>query len=148
MTLIIISIVAGIIATGGMTLFLWLIDRTGVTSANMVRAVGSAVTRSYESSLLPGSIIHFSSGIIFAILYISVLRTLDFQSLMNQTVAGGIIGFAHGFAFSFVMVILAEHHPVEKFQNAGFQVAIVHFFAHIIYGVLVGLVAGWSGNLG
>jgi hypothetical protein len=40
------------------------------------------------------------------------------------------------------MVILAEHHPVERFQNAGFQVAIVHFIAHIIYGSLIGLIAG------
>jgi len=44
-------------------------------------------------------------------------------------------------------LILAEHHPVEKFQNAGFQVAIAHFFSHIVYGLLIGLVTGISGYL-
>ncbi len=43
-----------------------------------------------------------------------------------------------------MLLILAEHHPVEKFQNAGFQAAIVHLFRQIVYGVLIGLVTGIS----
>ena len=110
----------------------------------MVRAVGSAVTRSVDSSLWPGLIIQFVSGIFFAFIYMTALNMLQLQEISSLVIAGGVIGFAHGFAFSFVMVILAEHHPVEKFQNAGFQVAIVHFLAHIVYGILVGLVFGFS----
>ena len=136
------QVLAGIIATAGMTAFLWLIDKTGKVNANMVRALGSALTRSVETSLVPGLIIHFVSGIFFAFIYIYALNMIQLGSLFSLALAGGIIGFAHGFAFSFIMVILAEHHPVERFQNAGFQVAIVHFIAHIIYGILVGLVKG------
>jgi len=135
---------AGLIATAGMTTLLWLFDKTGNVNANMVRAIGSAVTRSVETSLWPGLSIQFVSGIIFAFFYITALKMLQLQEISSLVIAGGVIGFAHGFAFSFVMVILAEHHPVEKFQNASFQVAIVHFLAHIIYGILVGLVFGIS----
>ena len=135
---------AGLIATTGMTLLLWLIDKTGKVNANMVRALGSAITRSLETSLWPGIIIQLISGIVFAYLYILALNVLQLQEVVSLVIAGGVIGFAHGFAFSFIMVILAEHHPVERFQSAGFQVAIIHFFAHIIYGVLVGLVFGLS----
>lgn len=142
--MIITMIKAGIIATAGMTALLWLFDKSGKVNANMVRAVGSAVTRSVDSSLWPGLIIQFVSGIFFAFIYMTALNMLQLQEISSLVIAGGVIGFAHGFAFSFVMVILAEHHPVEKFQNAGFQVAIVHFLAHIVYGILVGLVFGFS----
>jgi hypothetical protein len=111
-------------------------------NANMVRALGSALTRSMDTSLLPGLAIQYISGVIFAFFYIYFLQMLKLSDALSFTIAGCVIGFAHGFVFSFIMVILAEHHPVEKFQNAGFQVAITHFFAHIVYGGLVGLVAG------
>ena len=142
--MIVTMIEAGIIATAGMTALLWLFDKTGKTNANMVRAIGSAVTRSAETSLWPGLVIQFVSGILFAFIYMTALNMVQLQGILSLVIAGGVIGFAHGFAFSFVMVILAEHHPVEKFQNAGFQVAIVHFLAHIVYGLLVGLVFGLS----
>lgn len=142
--MIVTMIEAGIIATAGMTALLWLFDKTGKINANMVRAIGSAVTRSAETSLWPGLIIQFVSGILFAFIYMTALNMVQLQGILSLVIAGGVIGFAHGFAFSFVMVILAEHHPVEKFQNAGFQVAIVHFLAHIVYGLLVGLVFGLS----
>lgn len=136
------AVIAGLIGTTGMTLFLWFIDKTRRINANMVRALGSAVTRSVDTSLLPGLFIHYISGVVFAGLYFYFLQMLQFSEILSLTIAGGVIGFAHGFAFSFIMVILAEHHPVERFQNAGFQVAIVHFLAHIVYGLLIGLTFG------
>ncbi len=140
MQFILISIVAGLIGTGGMTLVLWGITRSGWAHADMVRAIGSAFTRSYETSLKPGLLIHFGAGIPFAMIYLFALSLLNLNSFISKLIAGGFVGFWHGFAFSFVMVILAEHHPVDKFKNAGFQVAAAHFLAHIVFGLLVGLV--------
>lgn len=139
MNLVYIAIIAGFVATTGITILLWLIDKTNLANANMVRAVGSAVTRSYKSSMIPGFVIQFSLGVIFAIAYIYILQQFQMSGTFSLAFAGGLIGLGHGFAFSFIMVILAEHHPVEKFQNASFQVAIAHFFAHILYGFLIGL---------
>lgn len=140
MHLVYIAIIAGFIATTGMTILLWLIDKTDLANTNMVRAVGSAVTRSYKTSLIPGFIIQFSLGVLFAIAYIYIIQQFQISDTLSLAFTGGLIGLGHGFAFSFIMVILAEHHPVEKFQNASFQVAIAHFFAHIVYGFLIGLI--------
>jgi hypothetical protein len=37
------------------------------------------------------------------------------------------------------MVIISEHHPVEKFRQTDFQVALAHIFGHVIYGGLIGV---------
>jgi hypothetical protein len=142
MSTLLAGFISGIVATALMTTSLWLMDKSGRVNTNMVRALGSALTRSIETSLFPGVFVLYLSGIIFAIIYLYALNLLQLSSLFSFIVGGGIIGFAHGFAFSFIMVILAEHHPVEKFQNASFQVAIAHFLAHLIYGLCVGLVGG------
>ncbi len=142
MPFIFTALIAGLVATAGMTTLLWMIDRFKWANANMVRALGSALTRSVEASLFPGLIIQFTSGIIFALIYLYALQVLQLSTVLSLVIGGGIIGFAHGFAFSFIMLILSEHHPVEQFQKAGFQVAISHFLAHVVYGMLIGLVAG------
>ena len=55
-------------------------------------------------------------------------------------VLGGGIGFVHGIVVALGLVIMvAENHPLPKFQKAGFKVAFYHFLAHIIYGVTVGI---------
>ena len=57
-----------------------------------------------------------------------------------------MIGVFHGVAFGFLLVVtVAEHHPLEQYRNAGFEVAIAHFAGHVIYGILVGLVVGLTG---
>ncbi|GAB4377089.1 MAG: hypothetical protein Kow0042_24280 [Calditrichia bacterium] len=142
MQFILSSAVAGIVGTAGMTLLLWAITKSNWANADMVRALGSFLTRSYHSALLPGIILKFAAGIPFGIIYIYVLKSIGVASTASLVLGGGIIGIAHGFAFSFIMVILAEHHPVEKFQEASFEVAIAHFLAHVLYGVLVGLIYG------
>jgi hypothetical protein len=57
-----------------------------------------------------------------------------------------MIGLFHGVAFAFVLVIsVAEHHPLEQFRDAGFEVAIAHLAGHIIYGLIVGTMVGILG---
>lgn len=59
---------------------------------------------------------------------------------------GAMIGLFHRVAFAFLLVIMvAEHHPLEQYQDAGFEVAIAHLVGHVVYGILVGLVVGVTG---
>lgn len=142
MRLILIPIFAGFIATGGITLVLWLIDKSGWTNADMVRAIGSLFTKSYENALRVGLIIHFTMGIIISAVYLHFLALLNLPSLTSVVFVGGIIGFVHGFVFSFGLVIMAENHPVEKFKEADFEVAVAHILGHIVYGLLIGAIFG------
>jgi hypothetical protein len=136
--LVIIPIIAGIVATGGITAVLWIINKTGWTKADMVRAVGSLFTKKIENALKAGLVMHFLAGIIISGIYLHILSILNLQNAAGIIFVGGIMGFIHGFIFSFVMVIYAEHHPVKEFQEADFEVAIAHVLGHIVYGLLIG----------
>ncbi len=138
------AILAGLIATTGMTLVLWAITRSGWTNADMVRALGSAVTGKYENSARVGLIIHYSAGIPIALLYALAIHLIHTESFFYVLLAGTAFGFVHGFAFGFVLVELSEHHPVEQFKEADFQVAVAHLIGHVVYGFLVGLILGLS----
>lgn len=145
MGFILITLLAGIVGTAGMTLVLRFITKSGWTNADMVRALGSAITGSYERSKTLGLVLHFLGGVPIAILYTIFLNVIPLNSILALILAGGVIGFVHGFAFSFILLALAEHHPVKQFQEADFQVAVAHVIGHVIYGLLVGAVIAVSG---
>ena len=139
---VLLTILAGILGTAGMTIVMWLIHRSGLANADMMRAIGSLYTRSYENSLLPGFIIHF--GVAF--LYTAFLSIFLLRSVVALTGLGGMLGLLHGLVVSFALVALvAEHHPLEQFQKAGSEVVVAHMVGHIIYGLIVGAVIGITG---
>ncbi|HKI98126.1 MAG TPA: DUF6789 family protein [bacterium] len=137
------TVLAGLIATGVMTAALYAIHWRGFAEADMLRALGSIVTRNETNAMPLGIVLHFLSGIVFAFLYVIVWSTLPVAEFQHYVLLGLISGFAHGLVVSFVLVILvAEHHPLPRFQQAGIGVAVAHLLAHVIYGLLIGIVAG------
>lgn len=139
MRYVIIPIIAGFIGTSGITIFLWTIDRTGWANADMVRAVGSLFTKTYDNALRVGLAVHFTAGIIISSVYLHFLSILNPPGYFSLVFLGGVMGFVHGFVFSFVMVIISEHHPVEKFRQTDFEVALAHVLGHVVYGGLIGV---------
>jgi len=143
---VILTIIAGLIGTGGMTLVMWLISKSGMANADMVRAIGSIFTRNLDESLTPGLIIHFIVGSLIAFIYVILISLFAPTSVAATIGTGAMIGLFHGVAFSFLLVVaVAEHHPLEDFRNAGLEVALAHLAGHIIYGLLVGTVIGIAG---
>ncbi|MEE8435866.1 MAG: DUF6789 family protein [bacterium] len=137
------TVLAGLIATAAMSGALYAIHWRGLAEADMVRAIGSLVTRKEENAMLPGLILHFLSGIVFAFLYVIVWSSLPIEGFVHYVVLDVLTGFAHGLVVSFVLVVLvAEHHPVPRFQEVGVGVAVAHLAAHVVFGLMVGLVAG------
>ena len=146
MNALIITVLAGVIGTAGMSTLLWGITRSGIANAAMIRAIGSLFTQTYEHSFRPGLAAHFVVGIIIAFVYVALISLFAPTSLAGAIALGGMIGFAHGVAFGFTLVVaVAEHHPLEQFRNAGLEVAVAHLLGHVVYGVLVGLVVGLTG---
>jgi hypothetical protein len=142
-----IVIAAGFVGTAMMTGVMWFIHRSGWANADMTRALGSLVTRRYENSLLPGIAIHFTVGCLWAIGYLLIFRSLDLNSIRASIAVGTALGTFHGAAMSFIlMALVAETHPVERFRQAGIEVAAAHVVGHLAYGMGVGLVAGWLGT--
>ncbi len=140
--LILMPIVAGFIATAGITAVLVAINKSGWTNADMVRAVGSFFTKSYENALQVGLIMHFLAGMVIAAVYLHILSILNPLSMLALIIIGGVIGFGHGFIVSYGIVKFAYLHPLEEFKKADYQVAIAHIIGHTVYGMLMGLIFG------
>lgn len=145
MSLLQISLI-GLLATTVMTAFLYFIHWAGFANGDMVRAIGSAITKRYDGSFWTGMAVHYVSGIVFAGIYVYILSLVpplaDDQAI-KMAGLGALLGFVHGLVVSLgLVVVVAEHHPMEQFRRAGFGVALVHLAAHVVYGGVVGWCVG------
>jgi hypothetical protein len=123
-----------------MSVSMGLIHTTGIANADMIRALGSLVTRSLRRAFPFGLLIHATAGVLFAIPYTYILRSLPADGAGAQIAVGAAIGAFHGAAMSFVLLaVVAENHPVERFRESGFEVAGAHVVGHVFYGAGVGL---------
>jgi len=135
------TIIAGIAGTALMSLVMTLVHRADWARADMIRALGSYFTDSYERSVAPGLLVHYIAGIVLAFPYVIVLDGLDVLSPWGAMAIGGLIGFVHGFMMAFVLIAVSDSHPVERFRGAGFEIAGAHLVGHIAYGIGVAGVA-------
>lgn len=134
------TVLAGAIGTILMSLSMGVIHLTGLANADMIRALGSLVTRSLRRAFPVGLLIHAAAGVLFAIPYVYILRSLPVTSAAAQTVVGAAVGLFHGAAMSFVLLAsVAENHPLEQFRESGVEVAAAHVVGHVFYGAGVGL---------
>ena len=85
------TFIAGVAGTILMSIVMTLIHRIGWTNADMVRALGALVTKSYENSLLPGLAIHYAAGALIAIPYTLILNSLGELSPVALAVVGGAL---------------------------------------------------------
>jgi uncharacterized membrane protein YagU involved in acid resistance len=142
LTTVIETFVAGFVGAISMSAVMGAIHATGYANADMIRALGSLVTRKVEGSFGMGLAIHLLSGMLFAIPYTLVLGGMPTKSLLMSAGLGAMIGLAHGLLMSLVLLgMVTERHPVPRFRVAGFEVAIAHIAGHVAYGIGVGVVA-------
>lgn len=139
-------IIAGVTGTVLMSIVMYFIHRRGWANADMIRAIGSLVTRRYENSVLPGLLLHLSAGVLLAIPYLFVLRGAGISHPLHLISVGLALGTFHGAAMIFVLMALAEKHPVPQFQKASMDVAWAHVVGHMAYGAGIGLVAALLGG--
>lgn len=131
--------VIGIIATAIMTLFLYMTRALTKAHVDMILAIGTLFTHDMKRAYRIGLTIHFIAGIVFAFIYLGLASYFGFNSKFDFLVFGSIIGLAHGTVISILMVVLvAEHHPLAQFREAGFRVVAAQGLAHVIYGFSIG----------
>ena len=142
-------LLVGIVATACMSLCLYLIHWSGFANGDMVRALGSLVTRRDENSLPIGWLIHFSAGAFFSVIYAQALVMTGFSGSTLGALICVVFALFHGSVVSLLLVvIIAEHHPLERFREAGLPVAITHIAAHVVYGFVIGVgVSVWDLSL-
>jgi hypothetical protein len=137
------AVIGGTLGGIGMIAVMKFITRAEWARYDMIVAIGSLVTKRRENATRVGLIIHAVSAIFFAFLYTLAMGKFGLAHLPTSIFAGLIIGFIHGFVISILLVwVVAEQHPLQEFQSAGFAVGLVHFAGHLAYGAIVGLMVG------
>lgn len=130
-----------------MTGVMWLLHRMKWANADMVRAIGSIYTRSYELSLIPGLIIHYTVGLFFAFLYALLVGFAPLSTPGAVFILANAVGLVHGLTIGLLLeIVVAEHHPLQRFRRAGFQVVVAHIVGHLAYALTVGSVFALAWN--
>ena len=140
-----LAVIAGITGTVFMSLVMWFIHERKWANADMIRAIGSMVTRRYDNALLPGLLLHVLAGCVFAVPYLLIMRAIGVTNWWVIAQIGLAIGTFHGAAMVFILMALSEKHPVEQFRTAGPAVGWAHVIGHMAYGAGVGLAVGLIG---
>lgn len=140
---ILFFLTAGFAGTTALILVMGTIHLLGLANSNMVEAVGSLITKTTKNSFVPGLIIEYIGGFIFVAVYAAILNMAPVQTLASTLFLSTILGLAHGTIVGMVLSIaLSTFHPIEKYRNAGPEVAAAHVAGHVVYGFFVGLVLG------
>ena len=139
------SLIAGILGVIAMEFVMWLTTRVGPARGSMIVALGSLITGSRENAFRVGARVHFTVGVIFALLYVWGMRTWGFTHFPIALAAGLGFGALHGIVVSLMLVwVVSNRHPLEEFKEADLAIGLNHFIGHVAYGGIVGLVVGFS----
>ena len=142
---LVFAALAGILGALAMTAVMKLLCRAGVGCGDMIVAVGSLLTRSKDNAQLVGVFLHLISAVFFGILYALLLMALGFSAWPGGLVVGAFFGVFHGLVVSLSLCwVVADQHPLEEFRSVSIPVALVHFFGHVVFGAVAGLVIAVS----
>jgi hypothetical protein len=129
-------LIGGVLGTIIMTLALLLPKWLGFGRVDVIRAVGSLITRRAHGTFVSGLAVHLCSGIIFAYIYQFIL-SLSFIPLNALT--GLMMGTLHGaIIMLLVSITIMEHHPIAHYHTRGPATGVAQLLAHMIYGLVVG----------
>jgi hypothetical protein len=139
-------IFAGLLGTTVLTLLISLPRLLGMKSVDMVSALGGLVSgeRVPERAFLPGLLVHYALGLVFAALYLVGFRAFGFPF---NPLTGAFVGVFHGgLAMVVVETIVFRRHPrgenPHAEDNEARFAAAVQFVGHILYGAIVAGIYG------
>ena len=134
---------AGIAGALVMIGVMYAIHYLGLVEADMIRAIGSIITKSDEDALPIGWAVHSVTGVVFSFIYVGFWSLFPIQGTVELFLFGILAGGFHGLVVSFILVsVVAGRHPLERFRNAGIGIAVAHLIGHVAYGAVVGAAAG------
>jgi hypothetical protein len=130
-------LIGGIVGTVAMSAFLLLPRWLGIGKIDVIPAVGALITGKAENAFSVGYIVHFVSGIVFAYIYTGLLLLMK---MPLEWWAFAMAGCIHGIVVMLLVCItVMEHHPIARYHERGPMTGLAQLIAHIVYGVVVGL---------
>ncbi|QTG82884.1 hypothetical protein J5251_01860 [Arthrobacter crystallopoietes] len=146
--------VFGLLATGALTMVMIAAQMAGLTRLDLPLVLGTLVTPDPDHARVAGFFIHLAAGQIFALGYAATF------ALLGQATwwLGGLLGLLHvAVALTIVLPLLPGVHPRMASHRAGpsnraaleppgllalnygIQTPAVAVAAHLVYGVMLGL---------
>ncbi len=132
---------AGLLGTLAMSLFTLLPEKLGFGRLDVVRAVGSYVTKNRDTAFGPGLVLYFIAGIVFAYIYYGIFSYI--RGIPINALSGLFAGLVHGaIVMLYVVIAVLEHHPDPRYQRRGPMTGLMQLAGHGVFGTIVGLVCG------
>ena len=143
MTVILVTILAGLAASTVRAALLELISKLRVTHVDMIKAIGTLYHGAYYHSMMRGYITHYAFGMVSAFIYLFLLSVFQPATIAGYAAFGALIGFFHGCVVSYTLtVIVDEDHPLKEFRTYGYEVAVYYWAAQVVFGLVVGAIVG------
>ena len=142
--------IAGLAGVMVMIFFLRRARFLHLPETQMLRAIGSMVTKDPATALKPGAIIHILGGVVFAYIYAAFISTAPgaWEHPGLLVVICTMMGFVHGLIVTLFLVIsVAQYHPVKEYRRLEPGDMAAHVIAHIAYGVTLGITFAWLPKL-
>src|SRR4051812_29166031 len=97
---------AGFLGTSTMLAVMSVLHRLKLANADMVRAIGSLYSRTYKGSLIPGLIIQYSFGLVFAFIYAKLIWFAPVVTPTSILILATFIGLVHGIIIGLALEVM------------------------------------------
>ena len=139
------AFIAGVLAIFFMSLVMALFNFFKLAEADMIRAVGSLLTRKVSNAFFPGLVIQIIMSVFFTLIYGFLFNLLPEKYLIHIPAIGAGFGLFHGGVVSWAIAsIVSDYHPVKRFQEAKLEEALAHTVGHIVFGLVIGFAFMWT----
>jgi hypothetical protein len=131
------AIIAGSTGRMAMLLLIYGAPLIRLPRIDVVSMLGSLAAPNKQDAVTLGGAIHFSMGILFAIIYAALWSI----GIGSPTWWWGIIfGAIHGILVIVLLFVILRRHPQLSTSFTGFPVMVAIMLDHIAFGVVVALV--------
>ena len=133
--------VAGLLGTVAYLIFQLLPRQLGIARVDLVRAMGTFVTKNRDTAFVPGLAISFVLGIVMAYVYYAFISYI--RGIPPNWLSGLFYGLVQGAVFMlYTVVVVLEHHPDKNYQRRGPMTGLMQLAANGIFGLVVGAICG------
>ncbi|HKI99712.1 MAG TPA: hypothetical protein VKB51_14655 [bacterium] len=144
---LVLTLVAGVVATALMPLGLYALPPFGLLSPpEQARAFGSFMTRREDNALIRGLVLGIVVGLVWAFVYAALLSVFGHKTMGAYILLGFLFGAFFGESLSMATaLVFADNHPIPRFQENAWRIALGTVMIHIVHGVVMGVMLGAYG---
>jgi len=133
-------VLSGLIATSIMIVFMESIHRLHWARADMVEAIGTALTGNYQKSFRVGLFFDLFWGCVFSLVYYAFLQIVPISSVSTDLILMVALGVGQGLAVSMMLVVLVDaSKTLSGFRTGTTGVILGYLSGHFVYALSLAL---------